>query len=91
MRMTIIAASLALAVSPVALADVDRAPVDELVPIEQIVESARQVQPGFVYGVELESERRAYVYEVKVLGDDGEKHELTFDAITGGFLERERD
>ena len=58
----------------------------KLLPLEQILESARAVQSGDVLEVELEKTREGYCYELKLLTPEGRVEELLFDATTGEFL-----
>lgn len=61
----------------------------DILPLEQILEQARQLRAGRVLETELERERGGYIYEVEVLDDNGEVWEMKFDAATGELLEQE--
>jgi len=65
----------------------------EILPLEQIIAQARKRKPGTLIEAELdwEPEHRAAVYELLMLGKDGELWELELDARTGRLLEVERE
>jgi uncharacterized membrane protein YkoI len=58
----------------------------EILPKETILERAKAQKPGKVVEAELERKHGRYVYEIDVLGDDGVKTELKYDAKTGELL-----
>lgn len=63
----------------------------EILPLERILERARDAFPGEMLAVELEEERHEpfdgrLIYEVKILADDGTVTELYYDARTGDML-----
>jgi uncharacterized membrane protein YkoI len=58
----------------------------DILPLEQILEKARQQQPGRVVETELERESRRYVYEIKIVDDKDAVHELEYDAKSGELL-----
>ncbi|WP_303906858.1 PepSY domain-containing protein [Thiohalomonas denitrificans] len=93
--------ALAVLLSPPLVADDDHETArrlresGQLLPLEQILESARAVQSGQVLEVELEKPgkgrehqecRKGYCYELKLLTPEGRVEELLFDAGTGEFL-----
>jgi len=55
----------------------------DILPLQQILKNAREIQPGKVLEVELETEHDRPVYEIKLLTDQGEVVKLLFDASTG--------
>lgn len=61
----------------------------EILPLERIVERAREQHPGRVLETELEDKRGRYVYEVELLDESGSVWEMKFDARTGALLEQE--
>ena len=63
----------------------------EVMPLEQILTISRQQQPGRILEIELEQERDAVLYELKILAEDGQVWELKVDAKNGTLLKRERD
>ena len=63
----------------------------EVLPLERILAIANQQVPGDVIEVELEDEKRALVYEIKILTSVGRVREVKIDARTGAVLEIEDD
>ena len=55
------------------------------------IEKATQLVPGDVLKVELESEDNRYLYEVKVLAENGRVREIKLDAEDGSLIEIEND
>jgi uncharacterized membrane protein YkoI len=68
--------------------DLQGRPVIELGPA---IEKATQLVPGDVLKVELESDDDRYVYEVKVLAENGRVREIKLDAQDGSLIEIEDD
>lgn len=58
----------------------------EILPQETILERAKAQVPGKIVETELERKHGRYVYEVEVIGDDGVKTELKYDAKTGELI-----
>ena len=54
--------------------------------IQSDTTSAKAQYPGRVVETELEHKRGRYLYEIDVIGDDGMKKELKFDAKTGVLI-----
>ncbi len=63
----------------------------EIRPIAEILASAAATVPGDVVEVELEREGGAWVYELKVLAEDGRRLEVLLDAATATVIEVEQD
>ena len=63
----------------------------DILPLEQILEQARQHRPGRILETELEREHGRYRYEIELLDEDGRVHELEFDAAAGELLKEERE
>ena len=63
----------------------------DILPLQQILKNAREIQPGKVLEVELETEHNQPVYEIKLLTDQGEVVELLFDASTGKPVARKNE
>ena len=63
----------------------------EILPLETILNKARQYHNGKVIGVELERENTTLIYEIKVLDDDGILWEMKINAKDGKLLEEEKD
>jgi uncharacterized membrane protein YkoI len=67
----------------------------EVRPLAGILEAVLRDTPGEVLDVEFEGEHRhapqVYIYEIKLLGTDGFRHEVKVDAATGRLLSREAD
>ncbi|MDS4022766.1 MAG: PepSY domain-containing protein [Candidatus Competibacter sp.] len=56
----------------------------QILSLETIIASHRREYPGGeLLEAELESERGRYVYELRILGDDGVVREFEYDARTG--------
>lgn len=63
----------------------------EILPLETILQKAREIQPGQVLEVDFESKRGRYIYELEILDTDGVVYELYLDARNGELLKRERE
>ncbi len=63
----------------------------EILPLAEIYERARRVQPGRVLEAELERARGRWIYEIKILDPEGRLYELKLDAATGKILKREEE
>lgn len=57
-----------------------------ILPLERIVESARQRFGGEVLDVDLEDEEDGFRYELKLIAPDGRILKLDYDAATGELL-----
>lgn len=60
----------------------------KILPMEDILARVRGIQPGQVVEIELEREKGAYVYEVKVIDEKDTIHKLELDAGSGDVLRR---
>lgn len=58
----------------------------ELLPLSEIMETLRREYKGEVIEVELEDEAGARVYEIELLGPDGQVVEFLLDAATGEII-----
>jgi uncharacterized membrane protein YkoI len=63
----------------------------EVLPLMKILAIANKEVPGDVIEVELEDEREALVYEIKILTSTGRVREVKIDARTGAVLKIEDD
>ncbi|MBM0108111.1 PepSY domain-containing protein [Steroidobacter sp. S1-65] len=63
----------------------------EVLPLVKILAIANEQVPGDVIEVELEDEKQALVYEIKILTGTGRVREVKIDARTGKVLEIEDD
>ena len=63
----------------------------EVLPLVKILAIASKEVPGDVIEVELEDERGALVYEIKILTSTGRVREVEIDARTGAVLKIEDD
>jgi uncharacterized membrane protein YkoI len=63
----------------------------EVLPLVKILAIANKEVPGDVIEVELEDEREALVYEIKILTGTGRVREVRIDARTGTVLSIEDD
>ena len=62
-----------------------------ILPLEQILARVRQTRAGTLIELKLHHEREhdGYVYEVMLLGTDGQLWEIELDAVTGEVVEQE--
>lgn len=60
----------------------------KILPMEEILTRVRSIQPGQVVEIELEREKDAYVYKVKVIDDQDRIRKLELDAGNGEVLHR---
>ena len=65
------------------------APRAAILPLEEILQRVKAQHPGRVTETELEHKDGRDVYEIDVVGDDGVKQELKYDAWTGEQLSAE--
>jgi uncharacterized membrane protein YkoI len=63
----------------------------EVLPLIKILAIAVQHVPGDIIEVELEDEKNALIYEIKVLTETGRVREIEIDARTGAVLKIEDD
>lgn len=63
----------------------------EVLPLVKILAIASKEVPGDVIEVELEDEREALVYEIKILTSTGRVREVKIDARTGAVVSIEDD
>lgn len=62
-----------------------------IVPLEQLVNDARQRHPGRMLEAELKRRDDRYIYEVEMLDEAGVVRELIYDAASGRLLEERMD
>jgi uncharacterized membrane protein YkoI len=60
----------------------------QILPMEQVMDSAQSVQPGQLVEAELERGDGTYRYEIKILAADGTIHKLSLEAATAEVIER---
>jgi uncharacterized membrane protein YkoI len=63
----------------------------EILPLERILEKARQYHDGKVLEVELEKRRKAFVYEIKILDNEGILWEMKINAMDGTVVSEEEE
>jgi uncharacterized membrane protein YkoI len=63
----------------------------DILPLERILEKARQYHDGKVLEVELERKRKAFVYEIKILDNDGILWEMKINAMDGSLVSKEEE
>ena len=63
----------------------------EVLPLVKILAIANEQVPGDVIEVELEDEKKALVYEIKILTGTGRVREVKIDARTGKVIKIEDD
>ncbi len=75
--------------------DADRARMlkqrGDILPLEQVIESAMAVKPGQILDTELDEDDGRYVYELEILDERGQVWELELDASTAELLELESE
>ena len=62
-----------------------------ILPLEQVLAQARRDRPGRVVETELEKKDRRYVYEIKIVDEQGVVHELKYDAESGRQLKEKKE
>lgn len=63
----------------------------DILPLEPLIEQARQLHPGRILEVELENKRGRRIYEIELVDSEGIVWEMKFDAQTGELLKTERE
>jgi uncharacterized membrane protein YkoI len=63
----------------------------DILPLERILDKAKQEQPGRVVETELERKSGRHVYEVKIVDQQGVVHELKYDAKSGDLLKAKQE
>ena len=63
----------------------------DILSLEQILQTARQLHAGRALETELEAGRDGMVYEVEILDANGEVWEMKFDARSGELLGEEQE
>ncbi len=61
----------------------------EIVAVDELLADVRRRIDGTLLEIELEIEDGRYLYEIEMLGEDGNVHEFYYDARTGKFLRRD--
>jgi len=64
---------------------------DAILPLARILANVERRYPGALLDVELEEERGALIYEVKMLGHDHVMRSISVDARSGRILAAERE
>lgn len=62
-----------------------------ILPLQELLESARRYHEGRVLETELEHRNNRYIYEIEVLDEHGQVWEMKFDAASGELLEEEQE
>jgi uncharacterized membrane protein YkoI len=62
-----------------------------ILPLEQVLVQARRDRPGRVVETELEKKDKRYVYEIKIVDEQGVVHELKYDAESGRLLKEKKE
>jgi len=63
----------------------------KILPLEKVIEIAKKDRPGRVIETELERKGERYVYEIKLIDEQGRLWESKYDAVTGKRLKEERE
>ena len=62
-----------------------------ILPLEQVLRQARRDRPGRVVETELEKKDKRYVYEIKIVDEQGVVHKLEYDAASGRQLKEKEE
>lgn len=62
-----------------------------ILPLEQIIQSAMAIKSGQILETELDDEDGRYLYELDILDQHGQVWELELDASTGELIELENE
>lgn len=63
----------------------------DILPLEQVIESAMAVKSGQILETELDEEDGRYIYELEILDERGQVWELELDASTAELIELESE
>ena len=63
----------------------------DILALEIVLQKVREIQPGKILEVELETKHSKKVYEIELLTPDSRVLELLFDARTGEHLSTEKE
>lgn len=63
----------------------------EIISLEDILKNARNVHPGRILEIELETKKNKLIYEIEILDKQGSVWELKFDAYSGDLIKKERE
>ncbi len=63
----------------------------DILPLEKIIEKAREKHTGTLLETELEERKGRFIYEIELLDKDGVVWELKFDAKTGDLLKMKEE
>jgi uncharacterized membrane protein YkoI len=63
----------------------------DILPLEQVIQSAMSVKSGQILKTELEEDDGRYIYELEILDDRGQVWELELDASTAELIELESE
>lgn len=63
----------------------------KILPLEQVLQQARRDRPGRVVETELEKLSGRYIYEIKIVDEQGVVHELEYDAQNGERLKENQE
>jgi uncharacterized membrane protein YkoI len=62
-----------------------------ILPLERLLETVKAQHPGRIIETELERKKGRYVYEVKLVDEQGRVWELKYDARTAELLKAEQE
>lgn len=62
-----------------------------ILPLEDILDRARDIKPGRVIDIDLDRDDGRYIYEIEILDKQGRVWELEFNASTGELYKLELD
>jgi uncharacterized membrane protein YkoI len=63
----------------------------EILPLEKILEQARQIHPGRILEAEMDHHGTDYIYEIEILDAQGRVWELKINARDGKVINKERE
>lgn len=62
-----------------------------ILPLEKIIQAARNIHPGRIVEAELDRERGVYVYEIEIVDNNGRVWEMKFNAKDATLISSEQE
>jgi len=63
----------------------------KILPLEKILQAARNVHEGRILEVELQHEHKLYIYEIELVDSQGQVWEMKINAVTAKVISSERE
>ncbi|MEZ5932038.1 MAG: hypothetical protein R3F54_08825 [Alphaproteobacteria bacterium] len=76
-----------IAPAPSKLIDSQAGTVERAKPLEAVLDTIRRRLPGRALGAKLAEWRGREVYEIRWMGENGQVHDITADAVSGKILD----